>query len=374
MKVTFLTYIYPYPERGFNPGIERVIQEFARNLVDKGHEVHVLTTYRNGGSEKHGEDQGVRIHRVSDTRRYLGRVGSLLSLDLLSLNISFKSYSELLETSDVVHAFTPIIHKFFSTKLVSHYHHWDDPSQPLEYLYLPSSHLLWKQCYEISDKVVAVSEYSATDLSERGVDDEKLVVVPNGVDTGKYNPGPSDIEFNEWETVLLYVGPLMDRKGIEYLIQSLPTILDKYPKTGLVIVGGGESDTYEELADSLGVKDNIRFEGFVPDEKLPEYYRGADIFAFPSLLEGFGMVLIEAMASGLPVVSTTSSAIPEVVGDAGLLCEPASVSPIAKQVCDLIENPELQHELSESGLTRVESKFTWNAATEQLIEHYRQTT
>lgn len=139
MKVTFITYIYPYPERGYNPGVERVIQEIARDLVRQGHDVHVLTTYRNGAERQHVEDHGVKIHRVADTRQYLGKLGSLFSIDLLSLNYSIREYMHLLEESDIVHTFSPLLKKFFSTPLIAHYHHWDDPSELMEYLYLPQA-------------------------------------------------------------------------------------------------------------------------------------------------------------------------------------------------------------------------------------------
>lgn len=369
MKITFVTYIYPYPERGYNPGIERVVQEFARELVRQGHEIHVLTTYRNGGVKQFEIDQGVQLHRVSDTRHYLGKVGSVFSLDLFSLNHQITEYSALLESSDIVHAFTPIVWKFFSTPLIAHYHHWDDPSEPLEYLYLPTNHWLWMHSYEIADRIIAVSEYSADDLVSRGLTRSKIEVVPNGVDTDTYHPGPSSIEFEEWNTVLLYVGPLMERKGLRYLIRAMPDILNDHPNTGLVLVGGGDNDSLEQLAERMGVRDNIRFEGFVPEDDLPDYYRAADVFVFPSLLEGFGMVLVEAMASGLPVVSTTATAIPEVVDDAGLLVPPRSESELASTISSLIK--EGVDPWNNDSLRRVQKNFTWAKTTKHLSSIYQ---
>lgn len=372
MKITFVTHVYPYPERGYNPGVERVVQEFARELVRQDHEVHVVTTYRNGGVKKFEVDKGVQLHRVSDTRRYFGKIGSLFSLDLLSLNHSLTEYSHLLESSDIVHTFTPIIWKFFSTPLLAHYHHWDDPSKPLQYLYLPTSHRLWMRCYMLSDMIIAVSEYSATDLSSRGVNRNKIEVVPNGVDISTYQPGPSSIDFERWETILLYVGPLAERKGLKYLIGALPTILEKHPDTGLVLVGGGDNENLVQLAERIGVRDRVSFEGFVPENVLPDYYRAADVFVFPSLLEGFGMVLVEAMASGLPVVSTTATAIPEVVGDAGLLVPPRDEDAFASAVSSLIAADDYDQWCSRSRM-RVQKKFTWTQTTHELCSLYEKT-
>jgi len=367
MKITFITYIYPYPERGYNPGVERVVQEFARELVQQGHEVHVLTPYRNGGVKNHERDEGVQIHRVSDTRRYFGRVGSLFSIDMLSLNWSITSYSDLLHSSDIVHTFTPLIWKFFSTQMVAHYHHWDDPSNPIEYLYLPTSHYLWRRCYTLANKIVAVSEYSAEDLASRGVDRDKIEVVPNGVDTNKFSPGSSSLEYKEWDTAILYVGPLVERKGLKYLIKAMPDVLEHNPDTGLILVGGGDQDELENIALSLGIVDHIHFEGFVPEHDLPDYYRKADVFVFPSLLEGFGMVLVEAMASGLPIVSTTSSAIPEVVDDAGLLVEPRDSRALAQKVCLALEN---KNKWEQRSVQRVKKEFSWEKTTKKLLDVY----
>jgi len=371
VKITFVTYIYPYPDRGYNPGIERVVQELARELVRQGHEVHVLTTYRNGGVKSYERDEGVHLHRISDTRHYLGRVGSLFSLDLLSLNYSITAHSDLLESSDVVHAFSPIVWKFFSTPLVAHYHHWDDPDEPLEYLYLPTSHRLWMRCYDVADRVIAVSEYSADDLSSRGINRKNIDVIYNGVDNEVYHPGESSIEIEEWNNILLYVGPLMERKGIDYLIKAMPQILKEHSGVGLVILGDGEKEWLENLAKELGVRKNIRFEGFVPEDDLPEYYKAADIFVFPSLLEGFGMVLVEAMASGLPIVSTTATAIPEVVGDAGCLVPSRDSRRLSHEISRLLSDPELLEYYGGRGERRAQKWFTWTAVTQTLINTYK---
>jgi len=369
MKITFITYIYPYPDRGYNPGIERVVQEFARELVQQGHDVHVLTTYRNGGSKKTETDKGVCLHRIPDARQYFGKVGSIFSIDLLSINYSIKEYSSLLESSDIVHTFTPIVWKFFSTPLIAHYHHWDEPSELAEYLYLPTSHRFWMQCYDRADRIIAVSEFSAADLASRGVDRNKIETVPNGVDTDTYYPGSSSIEFKEWDQILLYVGPLMERKGLEYLIKAMPNVLSEHPNTGLIVVGSGEEKPLLKIANDQDVCDHIQFEGFVPEDKLPDYYRAADVFVFPSLLEGFGMVLVEAMASGLPVISTTASAIPEVVGDSGLLVPPRDEINLAATVCDLLDSGELD-QWGTWAQTRVQNKFTWTQTTSDLYSVY----
>lgn len=226
------------------------------------------------------------------------------------------------------------------------------------------------QCYDISDRIIAVSEYSAEDLASRGIEIDKISVVPNGVDTDTYHPGFSTIEF-KWDTTLLYVGPLSERKGLRYLIKSMPDILSDHPDTGLVLVGSGDNERLSLLAESVGVRDHVQFEGFVADEDLPDYYRAADLFVFPSTLEGFGMVLVEAMASGLPVVSTTATAIPEVVGDAGVLVRPKCEDALSEAICNILSEGDLGLWATKSR-NHVIDKFTWRKVGDRLCTVYNQ--
>lgn len=370
MKITIVSYIYPYPERGYNPGIERVVQEIARELVRQDHEVNVITTYRNGGKKKYQKDGGVKIHRVPDTRSIMGRPGSIFSIDLLSINASIKCKKSLLNNSDVVHTFTPIVSKFFDTPLVAHYHHWDDPVDLIDYLYMPTSQRLWLRCYEIAEKIFAVSQYSANDLASRGPSESKISVVPNGVDTNKYSPDSPEVEAGDYENILLYVGPIMERKGLKYLIGSLPSILQTHPNTVLMVVGGGGREELLQQAEEIGVIDNVEFKGFVSDDLLPEYYSAADIFVFPSLLEGFGMVLLEAMASGLPVVASNTSAIPEVVGPGGRLVPKKDPNRLAEAVNDLLNDISRRKSLGHNARKHVENEYTWEKTVNQAVLEY----
>nr|WP_236642342.1 glycosyltransferase [Salinigranum halophilum] len=192
------------------------------------------------------------------------------------------------------------------------------------------------------------------------------------MDPDTYHPGPSQVDLNQWENTLLYVGPLSERKGIKYLLTAMDDILEQYSEVGLIIVGGGDKRHLQNLAKNLGIESHIRFDGFVSEKLLPEYYRAADIFVFPSLLEGFGMVLVEAMASGLPVISTTSSAIPEVVGDAGILVSPKSSAEIAEAVETLILNTRYAQSIGSSGRDRVNNQFTWDNTGKKLQEIYNE--
>lgn len=371
MRIVLVTHTYPYPDRGFNPGVERVVQEVAKEFQNLGHEVSVITTYRNGGSKKVEFDQGVKIHRIEDSRYFVGRVGSTLSFDVITFNISMFQKRDILESADIIHTFTPIIWKSSSTPIVAHYHHWDEPTSPLEYLYLPSSHQLWFRCYNLADRIIAVSNYAGNDIISRGVDSKKVRVVHNGVNIGDFIGDYESIRPQGWSHVLLYVGPLTERKGIKYLLQSLPSILEEIPDIGLWIVGGGDSNELIEIAKRLGVDDNVKFEGFVPDEDLSNYYQSADVFVFPSLKEGFGMVLLEAMACSLPVVASDTTAIPEVIGSAGQLVPPKDPNSLSKAIREILANPELQQQMESESVNRIKNMFSWRDTTNELLEIYK---
>ena len=148
MIITFVSYVYPYPKRGFNPGIERVIEELSRALVNKGHRVNVITTYRNGGKLSEEVVHGVHIYRIKDLRGILGKLGSIFSLDLLSINYFAKKHKKILQESDIIHAFTPFILDIPNIPLVSHFHHDEKIRKNIEYLYLPTSKYLWNKTYK----------------------------------------------------------------------------------------------------------------------------------------------------------------------------------------------------------------------------------
>jgi glycosyltransferase involved in cell wall biosynthesis len=126
------------------------------------------------------------------------------------------------------------------------------------------------------------------------------------------------------------------------------------------------------LTAKLGIGDKVRFLGYVPQEDMPPLYREATLFIFPSLYEGFGLPLLEAMASGCPVVSSHTSSMPEVCGDAARYADPLDTEDIRKAMDEVLSSPGLRKELIEKGLRRCRL-FTWEATAKSyrdLITHY----
>lgn len=172
----------------------------------------------------------------------------------------------------------------------------------------------------------------------------------------------------------LFVGTIEPRKNLVRLIQAydrLPADIKKYYQ--LVLAGGKgwlNKEIYAE-AEKLGLMDeHVKFLGYVPDSELPALLNNATAFVYPSLYEGFGLPPLEAMASGVPVISSNISSIPEVVGDAGILIDPYSVEEISNAMRKIIEDVELAGRMREQGLARAR-QFSWKNTARATLEVYK---
>ena len=125
-----------------------------------------------------------------------------------------------------------------------------------------------------------------------------------------------------------------------------------------------------ETVEKLGLKPRVHFTGFVEEEDLPALYNGADLFVFPSLYEGFGLPPLEAMACGTPVVTSNTSSLPEVVGDAAIMVDPYNVDAISEAMARVLNDPVLAEDLRQRGLLQAE-QFSWQKMAEETIEVYK---
>jgi glycosyltransferase involved in cell wall biosynthesis len=229
-----------------------------------------------------------------------------------------------------------------------------------------------------ADHVLADSQATKEDLiALYGVDANKVSVLLSGVHE-RFCPvrdpaalaavrqryGIGDGPF------VLSVGTVQPRKNYERLIRALAHLPDR--NVHLVIAGGRgwlEGSIYS-VVDSLKLRDRVHFVGFAEDADLPALYSAARCFAFPSLHEGFGLPVLEAMACGTPVVTSNVSSLVEVAGDATLLVDPLSVEQIAASLSSLLSDEDLRARLIERGL-RQAAQFTWASAARELLEVYR---
>ena len=212
------------------------------------------------------------------------------------------------------------------------------------------------------NKIICVSGPSKEDIVEEfSVNENKIEVILNGIDINKFVPGPSNlVQENRIITTASADIPL---KGLKFLVQALPKIITYFPKTTLIVIGKSPSDSeVSELIDNLNLNDVISFKSGISEEDIVNLYHSSEIAVIPSLYEGFGFGAGEAMACGVPLISTLSGGLKEVVGDSALKISPSSVQEIEEAVINLFSDDKKKIELSTKGRQRMETKFDWKIA------------
>jgi glycosyltransferase involved in cell wall biosynthesis len=198
-------------------------------------------------------------------------------------------------------------------------------------------------------------------IEHYGVEPKRTTLVYPGIDLRRFEVLPAQDEARQRlglstdVPILLYVGFSTPRKGVEYLARALTRI--KTPAY-LIMVGKWEANYQERFLDTLGEGcSRTHIAGYVPDEDLPLYFAAADVFVFPTLLEGFGIPLVEAMAAGLPIVTTTGGSAGEVVGAAGLVVPHGDSVALASALDRVLAEPDLAHWLRQTGRKRARALF-----------------
>jgi glycosyltransferase involved in cell wall biosynthesis len=173
---------------------------------------------------------------------------------------------------------------------------------------------------------------------------------------------------------VLYAGNVKPHKNLERLVQAFARVKARpgFDDLKLFLIGddAGRFPSLRRAVEGLGVRQDVRFFGFVPDSTLAALYRMASVFAFPSLYEGFGLPPLEAMASGTPVITSNVSSLPEVVGDAGIQVDPHDVDGLRDAIRLLSEDDERWEALRSAGLARA-AQFSWERCARETLAVYR---
>lgn len=226
--------------------------------------------------------------------------------------------------------------------------------------------------------VITVSEQSKRDIKQHLYLAEEKITVIQSAACAHFRELREDEIYSALARVgverpfILYVGSVEPRKNLLRLLDAYTQLREWSPKWRLVIVGARnywKSSPVAQAVEQKGLQDCVTFTGYVPDEDLPALYNGADLFCFPSLYEGFGLPVLEAMACGTPVITSNTSSLPEVAGDAALLVDPYNVEEIATAMRRVLEDPALAQELRKKGLERAK-QFTWEKTARETIAVY----
>ena len=217
-----------------------------------------------------------------------------------------------------------------------------------------------------------VSEHVGGELAdELGLGPDRIHVVGNGLEPGLAGDGDRGRSLVGAPYVLA-IGTIEPRKDYLSLVRAMAAIWPIFPDLRLVIAGSsgwGRDDLDQVIADE-GATDRVRFLGYVSEHDKADLLAGAEVMAYPSLYEGFGLPILEAMQAGVPVVSTSAGAIPEVAGRAAILVEPRDPSALAGALLSVLEDDQLRAQLADAGRRRAED-YSWDDTAAGLVEVYR---
>ncbi|MEZ5570686.1 MAG: glycosyltransferase family 4 protein [Halioglobus sp.] len=220
--------------------------------------------------------------------------------------------------------------------------------------------------------IVTVSDCSRQDIArDFGLQPAGISLAHNGIDTEVFKPVPG-VARNPLR-LMATCSADQPLKGLRYLLHAYARLLERYPQLELLLVSkpnpGGKT---ERLVQRLGLVDKVRFVNGISTEQMVHYYAEAAIAIVPSVYEGFGLPAGEAMACGVPVVSTDGGALPEVVGDAGVIVPVKNVEALVEAIDSLLQDPQLRDSLGARGKQRIEENFCWRVCARQMTTYYRQ--
>ena len=219
--------------------------------------------------------------------------------------------------------------------------------------------------------IICVSQPSKEDvISEFKVDEKKITVIPNGIDIGTFKP--SSIKKHLGFRIVTTASADIPLKGLRHLILALPRVLRQFPLTSLTVIGKSpEKSNLNKLIDDLDLEDKITFRSGISEEEIVKTYHDSDIAVIPSLYEGFGFGAGEAMACGVPLISTDSGGLKQVIGDAAFKIKPGSVNEIEDGILKLFSEEKIRQDLAKKGRERMEEFFDWKIAALAYIEVFK---
>ena len=220
--------------------------------------------------------------------------------------------------------------------------------------------------------VLTNSQFTAAEIQRcTGLPAERITVIPLGYNALHFTPGDPRGSIPQ-QPYLLHVGQAYPHKNLRRLLQAFAQVAPAYPELRLVLAGKPhptETPQLKALVAELGLEQRVEFRAYVPYAELPDLYRGALAFVFPSLWEGFGLPVLEAMACGTPVITSAGSGTEEVAGDAAVLVDPADTDGLSEALRCMLEQPTLRDQCRARGIERA-AQFSWAstaAATRALL-------
>ncbi len=356
----------------FIGGVENYVYYLSRELVNLGHEVRVICA-NEPQSETEEIVEGISVSRLS----YITKVANTNITPDLPFKLNREDF-------DIIHTHLPtpwsadwsrIISNKKDKPLIVTYHNDIIGNGIAGHIAKLYNSTALKQLLKSADRII-ITQPNYLKYSPYLPDySDKIDVIPNGVDVDKFDPGQTITENNK-----IFFLSLLDEfheyKGLEYLLKAIKIVKDSVPDVKLVVGGKGVlMDHYIKIAESMGISDNVEFHGFIPDEKMAEYYTSANIFVLPSissLQEGFGIVALEALACKTPVITTNIVGVSAdlMEENAGLSVAPKDHEALANAIVYLLENEDECTEMGNNGRNLVKARYTWKGIAEMMEKVY----
>lgn len=373
MKICHLTSCFP-PSRG---GVETYVYNLCRGLVERGHQVKVITSSRGKPPGKYHEwIDGIEVIRYPERLHFL----EAPILPLIAFHALFEDY-DILNIHNMIPTISELALIFGRCRrkpiVLTYYNDTETQQYGVLGRFATKAYAkIARSIAQLADQIVALNKaYAETSPVLSSVLD-RIAIIPCGVDLNKFTPLQTSSEDNDLSRInkshiILYVGKLIWYKGIEYLIQAMKTVLENVDDAQLIIVGDGpERSKLAALANELGVGEHVTFTGWVPDESLPKYYQIADLLVLPSISrrEAFGIVLLEAMACGKPVIVSDIPGPNMVIknNENGLIVPPKNVLRLAEAIIGLLVDEDRRKEMGAHSRKLVEAKYDWD----NIVERY----
>lgn len=387
MKVLFFNYEYPPLGGGAANATANILQEFSKLA---GLEVELITSSTDEKYYTESISKNIKIHK--------------LPIGKNSANLHFQSQKDLLVYSwrayffarklikkarkenqpyDLAHSFFTVpcgflsmLFKFqFNLPYIVSLRGSDVPGYSDRFVFLyklitPIIKFIWHN----ADQVISNSE-GLKELAKKTKTKKEIGIIYNGIDTDHFKPEAKNIPQEKF-IITPGASRVTDRKGLNYLVEAIAELAPKYPQIYLKIMGDGNArEKLEQLVKNLKLEDKIKFLGHIPREKTVKYYQEADLFVLPSLNEGMSNAMLEALAVGLPIISTNTGGASELAADGqnGFIIKFKDSHNIAEKIEKLILDEELRKKMSLTSRALAE-KMSWKSVAEKYFEEYKKIT
>jgi glycogen synthase len=386
MKILMISWEYPPKIVG---GISRVVYDLAHKLSeDENNEVHVVTLWDHGAKEFEKEGN-VYVHRVFtyNVQPYN------FEMWVLQMNYAIIEYCIRLINEygkfDIIHAHdwivcyaaTVIKHAYTipcvaTVHATEHGRNWGIHNDTQRYIH----NVEWFLTYE-AWKVIVNSHYMKNEVNSIfSLPDDKVRIIPNGVDHNKFNGVERDLEFRrkyalDKEKIVFFVGRLVNEKGVQILIDAVPKIISHYYDTKVIIAGKGpELENLKTKTRWMNISDKVYFTGYISDEDLAKLYKCADIAVFPSLYEPFGIVALEGIVAGANVVVSDTGGLGEIInhGVDGMKSFTGNANSLADSIIEILYNSERAEDMKKEAIAKVKNIYNWDIIAKSTMDVYKE--